>query len=154
MSTTITAAVVRALKAPFTIEELQLDDIRPNEVRVRMVASGVCHTDAIVRDGVYPAQFPAVLGHEGAGIVEQIGSAVATVKPGDHVVMSAAYCTHCLQCRGGHVAYCENLFAEDFGGRRTRDGTTRLKRLRGSKCPRTSLGSPHLQPTQMSSKAP
>ena len=54
MSTTITAAVVRALKAPFTIEKLQLDEIRPNEVRVRMVPTGVCHTDAIVRDGVYP----------------------------------------------------------------------------------------------------
>ena len=64
MTTTITAAVVSALKGPFTIEKLQLDDIRPNEVRVRMVATGVCHTDAIVRDGVYPAQLPAVLGHD------------------------------------------------------------------------------------------
>ena len=46
------------------------------------------------------------------------------IQVGDHVVMSAAYCTHCVQCRCGHVAYCENLFAEDFGGRRTSDGTS------------------------------
>lgn len=126
MSTTITAAVARALKQPFTIETLQLDDIRPNEVRVRLVATGVCHTDAIVRDGVYPTPLPAVLGHEGAGVVEQVGSAVHTVKSGDHVVMSAAYCTYCNQCRSGEVAYCKNLFAEDFGGRRTSDGSTSL----------------------------
>lgn len=105
MSTTITAAVARTHKQPFTIETLQLDDIRPNEVRVRLVATGVCHTDAIVRDGIYPTPLPAVLGHEGAGVVEQVGAAVHTVKPGDHVVMSAAYCTYCTHCRSGDVAY-------------------------------------------------
>jgi aryl-alcohol dehydrogenase len=67
-----------------------------------------------------------VLGHEGAGIVEQVGPAVKAIQVGDHVVMSATCCTHCVQCRCGYVAYCENLFAEDFGGRRTRDGTTSL----------------------------
>jgi aryl-alcohol dehydrogenase len=51
---------------------------------------------------------------------------VRSIKPGDHVIMSAAYCAHCIQCRSGNVAYCENLFAEDFGGRRTSDGTTSL----------------------------
>lgn len=127
MPTTITAAVARAHKAPLSIETLHLDDIRPNEARVRLVATGVCHTDAIVRDGVYPTPLPAVLGHEGAGIVEAVGAAVRSVKAGDHVVMSAAYCTYCTQCRSGSVAYCENLFAEDFGGRRTSDGTTSLK---------------------------
>lgn len=131
MSTTITAAVARAHKQPLTIETLQLDDIRPNEVRVRVVATGVCHTDAVVRDGIYPTPLPAVLGHEGAGIVEQVGAAVRTVKPGDHVVMSAAYCTYCNHCRSGDVAYCENLFAEDFGGRRTSDGTTSLSTADG-----------------------
>lgn len=126
----IKAAVVRELKAPLTIETLELDEPRPNEARVRLVATGVCHTDAIVRDGVYPMPLPAVLGHEGAGVVEQVGSGVTTVKPGDHVVMSAAYCTHCVQCRSGQVAYCENLFAEDFGGHRS-DGTTSLKTSKG-----------------------
>jgi aryl-alcohol dehydrogenase len=127
----VTAAVARVHKAPLALETLELDDIRPNEARIRLVATGVCHTDAIVRDGIYPTPLPVVLGHEGAGVVEQVGSAVTTVKPGDHVVMSAAYCTHCLQCRSGHVAYCENLFAEDFGGRRTFDGTSSLKTATG-----------------------
>ncbi len=123
--TTITAAVVREQGAPLTLEQLELDDIRDDEVRVKLVATGVCHTDAIVRDGIYPTPLPAVLGHEGAGIVEAVGKAVTTVRPGDHVVLSAAYCTHCKQCRAGLVAYCGNLFAQDFGGRRT-DGSTAL----------------------------
>ncbi|MGW6655832.1 NAD(P)-dependent alcohol dehydrogenase [Rhodococcus sp. NPDC055024] len=125
MTTTVTAAVARATGEPLTVECLELDDLRPNEVRVRIVASGVCHTDAIVRDGVYPTPLPAVLGHEGAGVVEGIGSDITTVDVGDHVVLSAAYCGKCVQCRSGRVAYCENLFAEDFGGAR-RDGSTSL----------------------------
>lgn len=133
MSTKITAAVARTHKAPLLIESLYLDDIRANEARIRLVATGVCHTDAVVRDGIYPTPLPAVLGHEGAGIVEAVGASVTTVKAGDHVVMSAAYCTHCVQCRTGHVAYCENLFYEDFGGRRTSDGTTSLQTPGGEK---------------------
>lgn len=119
----ITAAVARAPHTDLTVEELELDDLRPGEVRVRMVASGVCHTDAIVRDQVYPTPLPAVLGHEGAGVVEAVGSSVTTVDPGDHVVLAAAYCGKCDRCRSGQMAYCENLFAADFGGRRP-DGTT------------------------------
>jgi aryl-alcohol dehydrogenase len=123
----ITAAVAREPKADLVIEQLELDDLRPNEVRVRMVASGVCHTDAIVRDQVYPTPLPAVLGHEGAGVVEAVGSAVTSVDPGDHVLLAAAYCGSCDRCRAGQMAYCENLFAADFGGRRT-DGTTALSK--------------------------
>lgn len=119
----VKAAVARAPKTDLTIEDIELDDIRPNEVRVRMVASGVCHTDALVRDQVYPTPLPAVLGHEGAGIVEAVGDEVYSVVPGDHVVMNAAFCGYCDRCRAGQVAYCENLFAADFGGQR-HDGTT------------------------------
>jgi aryl-alcohol dehydrogenase len=129
--TTITAAVARVHKAPLSLEQLQLDDIRDNEVRVKMVATGVCHTDFIVRDGVYPTPLPAVLGHEGAGIVEAVGKAVTRVKAGDHVVMSAAYCTHCTECLAGQMAYCENLFTQDFGGRRD-DGSTALSAQDGT----------------------
>ncbi|MFJ8931487.1 NAD(P)-dependent alcohol dehydrogenase [Streptomyces sp. NPDC102364] len=125
MTTTVTAAVAPATGAPLQVRELQLDDPRPDEVRVRMVATGVCHTDAIVRDGIYPTPLPAVLGHEGAGVVEAIGAGVTSVAVGDHVVLSAAYCGHCRRCRAGQMAYCENLMAEDFGGRR-RDGSTSL----------------------------
>lgn len=119
----VKAAVARAQGDPFTIEQLELDEPRHNEVRVRLVATGVCHTDAIVRDGVYPTPLPAVLGHEGAGVVEAVGDSVTTVRPGDHVVLAAAYCGHCTRCRLGQMAYCENLFAADFGGRRS-DGST------------------------------
>jgi aryl-alcohol dehydrogenase len=127
MSMQVTAAVAREAGAPLTIETLELDELRANEVLVKMVASGVCHTDAIVRDQVYPTPLPAVLGHEGAGIVEKVGSSVTTVQPGDHVLLAAAYCGKCDRCRAGQMAYCENLFAADFGGRRP-DGTTALSK--------------------------
>ena len=123
----VTAAVAREHGAPFVIEDLELDALRHNEVRVRLVATGICHTDAIVRDGVYPTPLPAVLGHEGAGVVEAIGDSVSSVRPGDHVVLAAAYCGHCKRCRNGQMAYCENLFAADFGGRRN-DGSTALSK--------------------------
>jgi aryl-alcohol dehydrogenase len=123
----ITAAVARDTAAPFTIEQLELDELRANEVRVRMVATGVCHTDASVRDGLMGTPLPAVLGHEGAGVVDAVGSAVTSVVPGDHVVLAAAYCGHCKMCRKGQMAYCENLYAADFGGHRT-DGSTSLKK--------------------------
>jgi aryl-alcohol dehydrogenase len=121
----VTAAVARTKGAPFTIEQLELDGLRHNEVRVRMVATGICHTDTLVRDGVYPTPLPAVLGHEGAGVVEEVGDSVLSVAPGDHVVLAAAYCGHCNRCRKGQMAYCENLMAADFGGRRL-DGSTAL----------------------------
>ena len=100
---TITAAVAREQGKPLTPEQLQLDDLRPGEARVRMVATGICHTDAIVRDGVRPAA-------------------------GDHVVLSATYCA---ECQAGRMAYCENLFAQDFGGRRP-DGSTALSDAGGT----------------------
>ncbi len=128
---TVTAAVARERSAPLVLEQLRLDEIRDNEVSVRMVASGICHADASVRDGVHPTPLPAVLGHEGAGIVEEVGRAVSRVRPGDRVVLSVAYCTHCSQCLAGNMAYCENLFAEDFGGRRS-DGSTSLSAQDGS----------------------
>lgn len=122
----VTAAVARTQGAPFDIEELELDEPRHNEARVRLVATGVCHTDAVVRDGVYPTPLPAVLGHEGAGVVEAVGDSITTVRPGDHVVLAAAYCGRCTRCRRGQMAYCENLFAADFGGRRL-DGSTAFR---------------------------
>ena len=123
----ITAAVTREIGEPFTIEELDLDEIRHNEVRVRLVATGICHTDSLVQNGIYPTPHPAVLGHEGAGIVEAIGESVTSVVVGDHVVLAAAYCGHCKRCRAGQMAYCENLLAADFGGRRL-DGSTSLSK--------------------------
>ena len=100
--TTVTAAVVREQRAPLTLEQLELDEIRDDEVRVRMVATGICHTDAVVRDGLAPTPLPAVLGHEGTGVVEEVGRSITTASsPGDHVVLAAAYCGTCKQCRAG-----------------------------------------------------
>ncbi|VXC43689.1 Aryl-alcohol dehydrogenase [Arthrobacter sp. 9V] len=121
----VTAAVTHSTGAPFILKTLDLDELRPDEVRVRMVATGVCHTDAVVRDQMIPTPLPAVLGHEGAGIVESIGSAVTTVRPGDHVVLSANSCGVCLKCLSGESAYCEDLFARNFGASRA-DGSTPL----------------------------
>jgi len=121
----ITAAVTRELRAPLEFATLELGELRPNEVRVRLVATGVCHTDALVRDGVLPGSLPIVLGHEGAGVVEEIGAEVTTVGVGDHVVLGFTSCGVCERCRGGHPAYCVDFPALNFGGARP-DGTTSL----------------------------
>ncbi|HLZ20007.1 MAG TPA: alcohol dehydrogenase catalytic domain-containing protein, partial [Smithellaceae bacterium] len=93
----ITAAVVREKGGPFIIEDVELDDPRPDEILVRMVATGICHTDVTLRNN--PLTLPIVLGHEGAGIVEKVGACVTKVKPGDAVVLSYVYCGHCSNCR-------------------------------------------------------
>ena len=122
----VTAAVAVAPKAPLEIRELELDDPRPDEIRVRMVASGVCHTDAIVRDQWYPTPLPAVLGHEGAGVVDAVGAAVTDLSVGDRVVLAPAFCGTCQQCMTGHVQYCEQYYAYNFGGSRP-DGVTSFR---------------------------
>ncbi|MFC4223021.1 NAD(P)-dependent alcohol dehydrogenase [Lysinibacter cavernae] len=118
----VSAAVVTHKEQPLVLKRLELDEPRQGEVRVRMVASGVCHTDAIVRDQWYPTPLPAVLGHEGSGIVDAVGPGVTSVEPGDHVVLSFATCGTCKSCLSGHPSYCVNFFELDFGGSRT-DGS-------------------------------
>ena len=78
------AAIFRALEQPLTIEDVEIDQPGPREVLIRTVASGVCHSDLHVLHGTLPTKTPAILGHEPAGIVEAVGTEVATVKPGDH----------------------------------------------------------------------
>lgn len=88
-------------------EELDHVDPEPGEVVVSMVAAGVCHSDVSVMNGTIPWKPPAVLGHEGAGIVEAVGSQVRSVKPGDHVVVSTlANCGVCDKCQTGHPTWC------------------------------------------------
>jgi aryl-alcohol dehydrogenase len=104
----ITAAVVPVRSAPFEIETLDLATPLADEVLVRVVASGMCHTDLHARDGYFPnLPYPVVCGHEGAGVVEQVGAAVADVAPGDHVVISFPWCGECGPCRSERIAYCE-----------------------------------------------
>lgn len=88
----ITAAVVRERSGAFQIERLDLCDPRADELLVEVVASGMCATDLHGRDGYYSTPYPAVFGHEGAGIVRAVGNAVTKFKPGDHVVMSYPWC--------------------------------------------------------------
>ena len=123
----ITAAVVTNTGAPFEIEELELDGPRADEILVRIVAVGICQTDVHVRDRLQPAGLPAVLGHEGSGVVEEVGSAVRSVKPGDRVILSYDSCGRCRFCLGGRNSYCEQAMAINFGGSRL-DGTNALRR--------------------------
>ncbi|MCV7624008.1 NAD(P)-dependent alcohol dehydrogenase [Micrococcus luteus] len=122
-----TAAVATAAETPLTLTEVEIDELRPDELRVRMVASGVCHTDAIVRDQWYPTPLPVVLGHEGAGVVEEVGAGVVDFAPGDRVLLSYSTCGHCRACMEGAPAYCKDFFSLNFGGRRT-DGSTAFTR--------------------------
>lgn len=125
MTTQINAAVLNGANEDFTFENLTLGDIRPDEVLVRIAAVGLCHTDLAVQHGDLPAAFPFVLGHEGAGYVEQVGDAVTGIKVGDAVAMSFAACGHCPNCLEGRPAYCVNFRPQNFGGARE-DGTTTL----------------------------
>lgn len=116
------AALVRGAGEEFVVTDVDLDPLRPDEVRVRMVASGVCHTDAVVRDGLIPSRFPVVLGHEGAGVVEEVGPLVTHVAVGDHVVLGPPSCGVCRYCRLGEPTYCEAIMPLCFGGSRA-DGS-------------------------------
>jgi aryl-alcohol dehydrogenase len=126
MPTTVTAAVVRDRGAPFTIEQLELTDPRADELLVKVVASGMCQTDLHGRDGYFKPAYPAVYGHEGAGIVEAVGSAVTRFKPGDHVVMSYPWCGACPNCRRDMQSHCTKNFDLKMGGTRA-DGSTLMR---------------------------
>lgn len=119
------AALARSAHAPLELETVTLDDPRPDEVLVKVMAAGICHTDLSARDQYLPIPLPAVLGHEGAGIVRAVGSAVTTTKVGDHVIMSQAFCGTCASCRAGDVTVCENAMPLGLGGRRG-DGSTSI----------------------------
>jgi aryl-alcohol dehydrogenase len=122
----ITAAVVERSGAPFDLQRLTLDEPRPNEVLVRVVATGVCHTDVSVRDGATPFPLPAVLGHEGAGVIEAVGSAVSALAPGDHVVLSFDSCGRCSACLTARPVYCQHWVALNLLGGSRLDGSATL----------------------------
>jgi aryl-alcohol dehydrogenase len=122
---TVKAAVVHKSNDPFQIEELTLGDPRDDEVLVRVVSSGLCHTDLICRDQWFPVPLPSVFGHEGAGVVEAVGKNVSKVQPGDHVVMSVMSCGTCPTCAVGKPTYCHSAFPLNFGGGRL-DGSSAL----------------------------
>ncbi|MDV6268890.1 NAD(P)-dependent alcohol dehydrogenase [Rhodococcus globerulus] len=128
MSQTARAAVVDKIGDPFTLGDVTLDTPRADEVLVRIVAAGVCGTDLGVQAGHIPFPLPGVLGHEGAGIVEEVGNAVTTVKPGDKVLLSFTSCGTCRNCRTAHPAYCQEFLPRNLIGGSRADGTTTISR--------------------------
>lgn len=124
----ITAAVVREEGGTFELESVELGEPQADEVRIDMTAVGVCHTDLSVRDQYYPTPLPAVLGHEGSGVVDAVGEDVSDIEVGDHVVLSFDYDNGCQNCRTGDVAYCESFFEHNFAGRRTGDGSSPISK--------------------------
>ncbi len=110
------AAITFGVGKPFEIHSIQVAPVQSDEIRIKMVASGVCHTDAVARDleGVFP--LPGILGHEGSGIVEAVGAGVNTVQVGDHVVLSFANCHRCDHCLSGHPTVCAEFNPLNFGG--------------------------------------
>lgn len=122
----VTAAVVRAPGGPWSLESLELDEPRDDEVLVRLVATGVCHTDLSIRDHYLPLRLPIVLGHEGAGVVQRVGPLVEQIRAGDHVVLVPMSCGSCGNCRSGLQVYCDDFMRLNIGGRRT-DGSATLR---------------------------
>ena len=118
------AAVFRAHDEPYAVEEVTLGELAADELLVRVVGVGMCHTDMLLRNPAMAAALaPAILGHEGSGVVEAVGSAVTRAKVGDHVLMSFDSCGWCSSCLSGLPAYCVEFMARNVSGRRA-DGTT------------------------------
>lgn len=121
------AAVLNRVPGPLEIEEIQIDDPGPREVLVRVVASGLCHSDLHFMEGKYVRETPLVLGHEASGVVEAVGRDVVAFRPGDHVVAClSVFCGHCPDCLSGRPALCEAPERERAPGqppRLSRNGT-------------------------------
>jgi aryl-alcohol dehydrogenase len=122
------SAVLRDVSAPYSLEIVELDDPGPGEVLVRIAGAGLCHTDLFGRSGLLGEDFlPAILGHEGAGVVEKVGAGVTAIVPGDPVVLSFDSCGGCAACVRGVPTDCELFEPRNLsglgpdGGRTARD---------------------------------
>ena len=120
----ITAAVSRGDTAAPALEQLELEEPRAGEMRVRLVATGICHTDLHEHPGRH-SPHPIVLGHEGAGVVEELGEGVTGFAVGDHVILSGNSCGQCPSCLANRPTYCDLAMPLCFGGQRL-DGSTSL----------------------------
>lgn len=127
----VKAALLRAANTPFEITTLHLDDPKAGEVRVRIAASGVCHSDWHLVTGTTKHPMPCVAGHEGAGVIDAVGDGVAHLRPGDHVCLSwAPACGDCFYCQHGKPNLCDTFTAPIWDGVML-DGTPRLHTLDG-----------------------
>lgn len=121
------AAVLYEHDTPLVVEDVEVQPPKGGEVLVRMAASGVCHSDLHMIRGVHPSPLPAIPGHEGAGVVEEVGPGVTNVEPGDHVALSwLPYCGHCRMCARGRPNICENVAWSELGT--MADGTVRFRK--------------------------
>lgn len=120
------AAVARDGIGEFTIERVEIDDPRDDEILVRVVGVGLCHTDLAAQAGALGLPTPMVLGHEGSGVVERTGSGVTKVAAGDHVILTFRSCGDCPNCARGDPAYCYRSVPLNIGGARA-DGTTAIR---------------------------
>ena len=123
---TIIAALAREPHSKFQFQQVSLAELRPDEIIVEIRGVGICHTDIAARDGIYGLPYPIVLGHEGSGIVTAVGAEVATVAPGDHVVLSFNSCGRCTSCKSDNPAYCRDFAVENYIGTRP-DGSRVLE---------------------------
>jgi aryl-alcohol dehydrogenase len=122
-----TVAIVNEQGGEFALEDVDLEGPRADEVLVRIVATGLCHTDITMKGFLPPEMFPNVFGHEGAGVVEEVGADVAGIQVGDHVVMSFRSCRSCGNCTSGLVGYCDSSLVINYMGMRM-DGSTTYTR--------------------------
>ena len=115
-------AVLRDISQPIAIEnDMVIDDPGPGEVRVKLAASGICHSDLSAVNGTVPAMLPMVLGHEGAGVITNVGAGVSSVAVGDHVVIAVSPpCGHCHVCAAGDARLCSTHTATALGSTRFR----------------------------------
>ncbi len=118
------ALVLQEIKGPLKLQTIHLSPLQQNEVLIEIHATGICHTDLSCIAGMLPITTPAVLGHEGAGVVLARGSSVSHVTEGDKVLLSINTCQKCANCMAGHPNYCEQGMPRNFGGCRISDGST------------------------------
>lgn len=119
------AALARTQQAPLLVEDIEIAEPRADEILVRMVATGICHTDIVCANG-FPVPMPIVLGHEGAGVIEAVGAGVKGLAVGDHVLLTFNSCGACPNCSSHEPAYCHQFLGLNFGGVRPTDGTSPL----------------------------
>lgn len=124
--TLIRAAILREPGKSPEIEDVSLQPLERDELRIDVHAVGICHTDLSAIDGMVPLPLPTVLGHEGAGVVLEIGSEVEAFEPGDHVILSYDHCHECENCVDGHPSYCQLFAPLNYFGTRL-DGTSTLR---------------------------
>ncbi|MCJ1304379.1 hypothetical protein MMC08_007191 [Hypocenomyce scalaris] len=120
------ALIIEEHQSPFVVDTVELEPLQPDEVLVKLKATGVCHTDVKIQRGDIPQPLPMVVGHEGAGVVQEVGSAVKDLIVGDHVLLSYNSCGKCRNCKRNQTYQCVEMNKRNFGAQRP-DGSQAIK---------------------------